>query len=236
MKNIVVVFALALLLFSPLIINADEQVREKAVREGKEVPVTKEEKKEEDVTPRAEYDPWREIAEWSDEVHKMFEDFERPFARSGWNPLNWDAFRDFYALRSGIDRLLGRQQEKEPSGAIQRPERRGFAWAPTVDIAETENEYTVHAELPGVKPDDIAVEVNDNLLTLSGHREQTSEEKGKTWRRRERNYGSFKRTFTLPQNANVEDIKATYDHGVLNIKIGKTSTPSTRKIEVVHTK
>lgn len=94
-------------------------------------------------------------------------------------------------------------------------------WEPKVDIKETDKEITLSASLPGVDKKDVAVEINDNVLTIKGERKAEQEEKGKGWIRREQAYGSFFRSFRLPENVNTETVKAKNQNGLLEITIQK---------------
>ena len=109
-----------------------------------------------------------------------------------------------------------------------------YDWAPSVDISETDDNFEVRAELPGIAKDDLHVSVKDNLLTLSGEKRQENVDDPQTYRRVERRYGSFQRKFTLPPEVATDDIKADYTDGVLTLSIPKpeaakpTEVPITR--------
>lgn len=130
----------------------------------------------------------------------------------------WDPFSEMSRLQ---DQLLGRAGE----------EARSFR--PAVDIREEDNAFIVHAELPGVKQSDIHIEVERGLLTIRGERKfATDETTKKSFRRVERFYGSFSRTFSLPENADAEQISADLKDGVLDVRIPKKTQPTARKIEI----
>lgn len=105
-------------------------------------------------------------------------------------------------------------------------------WTPKVDITEDKKEYLIKAELPEVKKEDVTVTVDNGVLTLRGERRHEKEEKDKRIHRIERSYGSFARSFTLPENVNESDIKATYRDGMLNLRIRKTEKSKPETIEV----
>ncbi len=105
-------------------------------------------------------------------------------------------------------------------------------WAPSADISENETEFLIRAELPGVKKEDIRVKVSDGVLTLEGERRQEKEEKGERTHRVERFYGSFSRSFALPDNADVSGVKAESKDGPLTIKIPKLKSTPTRALDV----
>jgi HSP20 family protein len=95
-------------------------------------------------------------------------------------------------------------------------------WMPTVDISETESEYLIKAELPEVRKEDVKVTVENGVLTLQGERRQEKEEKGRRFHRVERSYGSFVRSFTLPESVDEGGVKAEYKDGVLALHLPKS--------------
>lgn len=97
----------------------------------------------------------------------------------------------------------------------------GATFAPKVDVVETEKAYEVHVAVPGVNKEDFKVEVNDNFLTVSGERKFTNEKKEKNYHSIETQYGSFSRSFTLPDNADGSKINAKYNNGILELNIPK---------------
>src|SRR5574341_101076 len=105
-------------------------------------------------------------------------------------------------------------------------------WAPLVDVIEDEKEYLVKAELPEVKKDDVKITVQDEVLTVSGERTQEKEEKGKKFHRIERAYGSFSRSFTLPEDADASKIAADFKNGVLTVHLPKSERAKPKSIEV----
>ena len=92
-----------------------------------------------------------------------------------------------------------------------------FNWAPVVDVRETGKGMLIHAELPGVKKEDINIELRDNMLTLSGKKSFEKKEENEQYRRLERSYGSFSRSITVPEGTTEKDITARYDNGVLEV-------------------
>jgi HSP20 family protein len=105
-------------------------------------------------------------------------------------------------------------------------------WTPSVDISETESEYQIKAEIPDVKKEDVKVTVEDGVLTIQGERKQEKEEKGKKFHRIERSYGSFVRTFSLPDVIEEEKVKAEFKDGVLNLHLPKSEKAKPKAIEV----
>jgi HSP20 family protein len=92
-------------------------------------------------------------------------------------------------------------------------------WSPKVDVLEKDNRLITRVDLPGVKKEDVTVEVKDGLLTLSGERKIETEEKNKNMYRSEREYGSFRRAVPLPPGVKPEDVKATFANGVLEVSV-----------------
>lgn len=105
-------------------------------------------------------------------------------------------------------------------------------WAPRVDICETDNAYSINAEIPGIHREDVRVNIEDGVLSIQGERKEEKEEKGKRFHRIERSYGSFYRSFTLPENIDKSKIKASFHDGLLDLQIPKTKAVSSKAIEV----
>jgi len=105
-------------------------------------------------------------------------------------------------------------------------------WAPRTDLVESDDTYTLRLDVPGMRKDDISINVQNGTLTVSGERalERTSE--GEERVRVERSYGTFHRTFALPSSVDATNIEATYDNGVLTIDVPKTEKASRRRIEI----
>jgi HSP20 family protein len=142
----------------------------------------------------------------------------------------WDPFRDMEDL---LERY-GRNRRRLPSDGGKSENMAVADWHPLVDISETDEEYRVHAELPGVDKEDIKVSVDDGVLTVQGSREikKEEEDKERKFHRIERSYGSFSRSFSLPDNADLENISADCKDGVLDVGIPKLQEPKKRGIEV----
>jgi len=106
------------------------------------------------------------------------------------------------------------------------------AWTPVVDIFEEPEFVRIVAEVPGVKPEDVQILVEGNVLTIQGTKEQVAERKAEKVHRYERTYGSFERSFTLPATVDAEHIKATYEMGVLTLVLPKVEKAKPRQIKV----
>lgn len=106
-------------------------------------------------------------------------------------------------------------------------------FVPSVDLKETDNGYEIDVNVPGMKKDDIKVELDGNTLHISGEKHQKDEDKDKTYHRVESEYGYFHRSFNLPESAKTEDINAEYEEGVLKIQVPKDKEKTeTKKIEI----
>ena len=112
------------------------------------------------------------------------------------------------------------------------PELPTAAWVPVVDIFEEPDFLRIVAEIPGVKPENVKISVEDNVLTIHGTKEQVAEEKAEKVHRYERTYGSFERSFTLPATVNAEAIKASYEHGLLTLLLPKLEKAKARQIKL----
>jgi HSP20 family protein len=139
----------------------------------------------------------------------------------------WDPFRELTALQSRMSRLF---EEQYGSGREESLTAGGFA--PPVDIYEDEHSIQLKLEVPGIDQKDLDVKVENNVLTVSGERKFEKEEKEENFRRVERRYGSFIRSFTLPNTVNSEDVTADYSNGVLKIKLGKRAEAKPKQIKV----
>lgn len=106
------------------------------------------------------------------------------------------------------------------------------AWTPMVDIFEEPDALRITAEIPGVKPEDVKISVEGNMLTIAGTKQQVAEEKAERVYRYERTYGTFERSFTLPATVDVERIKASYDNGVLHLTLPKVEKAKPRLVKI----
>ena len=139
--------------------------------------------------------------------------------------------REFNALQDRINRVF--QQSLQPSFHDGRDESLTTAgFVPSVDVYEDEHNTTLKIEVPGIDEKDIEVRIENNTLTVQGERRFEKEEKEENYRRIERQYGSFTRTFTLPNTLDTESVSADYDKGVLNIKLAKKAEAKPRQIKV----
>lgn len=143
--------------------------------------------------------------------------------------VRWDPFRELEDMSDRLNRVFARPVARASGGKEQLTVA---DWIPTVDISESDGEYLIKAELPEVKKEDVKVTVEDGVLTLQGARHQEKEEKGKKYHRVERSYGSFVRSFTLPESVDESGVKAEYKDGVLNLHLPKSEKVKPKAIEV----
>jgi len=142
----------------------------------------------------------------------------------------WNQVKELEALRHGLGSLFNRSPVHLPEGQEEQitvPE-----WAPLVDISEDDKEYLIKAELPGVKKEDVKVTAEEGTLTIMGERQFEQEEKGKKYHRVERAYGSFVRSFSLPDDAGPAKVTAEFKDGVLTVHLAKTEKAKPKQIEV----
>ena len=140
----------------------------------------------------------------------------------------WDPFRELSALQNRMSRLFEEQQY----GAGREESLTAVAFVPPVDIYEDEHSIQLKLEVPGIDQKDLDVKVENNVLTVGGERKFEKEEKEENFRRVERRYGSFTRSFTLPNTVNPEDVSADYNDGVLKIRLGKRAEAKPKQIKV----
>lgn len=144
------------------------------------------------------------------------------------NLIRWEPFREADEFfRNFSPSLFGRWPRLFDDNGSER-----HGWAPAADITETEQEYLVKAELPGVKREDVKVTLADGVLTIEGERKHEKEEKGEKTHRIERFYGSFCRSFSLPDNADAQNIRAEGKDGVLSVHVPKLKAEKSRAVEI----
>jgi HSP20 family protein len=142
--------------------------------------------------------------------------------------MRYDPFREFATLQDRMNRLLS--NPRGPEG--QDESLTSTAFAPPVDVYEDEHNVTLKIEVPGIDEKDIDVRIENNTLTVHGERKFETDEKEENYRRVERQYGGFTRTFTLPTTVDHENVQADYDKGVLKIKLAKKAEAKPKQIKV----
>ncbi len=109
---------------------------------------------------------------------------------------------------------------------------RSSTFTPSINISETDEQFSIEVEIPGMKKEDININIENNTLTISGERKQKTEEDGRRFHRVETNFGSFNRSFQLPDHVDEESIEATYSNGVLQINMGKREEKLKKQIAI----
>ena len=138
--------------------------------------------------------------------------------------VRWDPLAEAAAMHTELSRLM--------NGLFEGNGRQTQAWVPTLDVWETEDEVVYAFDLPGIPQDRISVEVDDGALTVSATREREQKLEQEGFRRFERRHGTFARTVGLPPGVSEDAIKATYEHGVLQIRVPKPEQQKPKRIEV----
>jgi HSP20 family protein len=144
----------------------------------------------------------------------------------------YDPFREFVTLQNRVNRLFGNSFSNPRGPEGQDEALTSTAFAPPVDIYEDEHNITLKIDVPGIDEKDINVHVENNTLTVHGERKFEKEEKEENYRRVERQYGSFTRTFTLPNTVDQENVQADYEKGVLKVKLAKKAEAKPKQIKV----
>jgi len=138
--------------------------------------------------------------------------------------VRWNPNRNLISISDEIDRFFN------DFGLNLRES--DTVWRPSVDLSETENTYEVKAEMPGMKKEDIKVEVKENVLTLTGEKKHETKDDKKNFHRLERVYGRFQRSFRLPKEVKSGEIKAKYRNGVLTIEIPKAEEMKPKEVAI----
>ena len=147
-----------------------------------------------------------------------------PVSRTRWNPL-----KDRDELESRLAAMLS---TREATGNGGKEAMTVAEWSPLVDITEDEKEYLIKAELPDMKKEDVRLTVENDVLAISGQRTFEKEEKGKKYHRIERAYGSFVRSFTLPEDADESRVSADFKDGMLQVHLPKSEKAKPKAIEI----
>lgn len=139
----------------------------------------------------------------------------------------WDPFREMTNLQSSLNRILNQEGTQTGDDLMT-----SGTFIPPVDIYEDEHSFSLHVEVPGLKENEIDIRLENNTLTLRGERKFEAEQKEENFRRLERRYGSFTRSFTLPNSVDPEKVTAQYENGVLNIQLAKKAEAKPKQIKV----
>jgi HSP20 family protein len=142
--------------------------------------------------------------------------------------VRWEPVRELSSLQSEMNRLFNTFFDA-PTTAGNGGARR---WIPSMDLVETDDHFVLRADLPGLSEDDVAIELEDNVLTVSGERKSEHQDKREGFYRVERSYGEFRRSLTLPEGVEADGIEASFDKGVLEVRIPKPAERKPRRVAI----
>jgi len=142
--------------------------------------------------------------------------------------VRWEPLREFTTLQNEMNRLFGSVFD-EPAAGNGGTLRR---WMPAMDLLETDSHFVLRADLPGMSEEDVNIEVEERVLTVSGERKAEHKESKDSFQRIERAFGSFSRSLTLPDGVDPEAVSASFDRGVLEVQIPKPEQRKPRKISI----
>jgi HSP20 family protein len=146
--------------------------------------------------------------------------------------IRWEPVREIGTIQNEMNRLFntlfeapGHAGNGGNAGALRR-------WIPAMDLVETDDDFVLRADLPGLSEDDVNIELEDNVLTISGERKAEHEERKEGYYRVERASGSFTRSLTLPEGVDPDAVKASFDRGVLEVRVPKPEAKKPRKVAI----
>jgi HSP20 family protein len=144
--------------------------------------------------------------------------------------VRWEPVRELTSLQSEMNRLFNTFFDTPTTGgngsnAVRR-------WVPSMDLVETDEHFVLRADLPGLTEGDVSIELEDNVLTVSGERKAEHEDKKEGFYRMERSFGQFRRSLTLPDGVDADGIGATFDKGVLEVRIPKPEERKPRRVAI----
>jgi HSP20 family protein len=146
--------------------------------------------------------------------------------------VRWEPFRDLVSIQDRMNRIFDEAFRGVTRAGTEQDWALGGSWAPAVDIYEHDGDLVLKAELPGVDPKDVDVRVENNVLTLRGERKFESEVKRENYHRVERAYGTFSRSFTLPNVVDTDKIKADFKDGVLRVVLPQREEAKPKQISI----
>jgi HSP20 family protein len=145
----------------------------------------------------------------------------------------WNPFKEMELLQNRLASLFDPSVERMPvTGEKGAGSRNAPEWAPPVDIAEDDKEYTIKAELPDIQKEDVAVTLENGVLMLRGERKFEKEDKGKRYHRIERAYGSFLRSFVMPEDADESKVSAEFKDGMLKVHVAKSEKAKPKTVDI----
>jgi HSP20 family protein len=143
--------------------------------------------------------------------------------------VRWEPVRELTSLQNEMNRLFTTFFDTPTGG---NGESAGRRWIPAMDLVETDDHFVLKADLPGLSEGDVSIELEDNVLTVSGERKAEHEDKREGYVRVERAYGAFRRSLTLPDGVDPEGVAASFDKGVLEVRIPKPEERKPRRVAI----
>jgi HSP20 family protein len=147
------------------------------------------------------------------------------------NLVTYDPLRELRALQDEVNRVFSTTFGRSGETELMRG-----AWSPNVDIFENKDQIVLEVELPGMKPEDVDISIENNVLTIHGERKFEKKDEGDNYHRIERSYGAFTRSFTLPPTVSSDNVDATFENGILRLTLAKREEAKPKKIEIKATK
>jgi HSP20 family protein len=142
--------------------------------------------------------------------------------------IRWEPARELQSVQTEINRLFNTLFDSPTPTVTGAPRR----WIPAMDLVEDGGEFVLRADLPGISEGDVKIELQDNVLTVSGERKDEREDRKEGYYRLERSSGAFSRSLTLPDGVDPEQVKASFDRGVLEVHIPKPELRKPHKVEI----
>jgi HSP20 family protein len=142
--------------------------------------------------------------------------------------VRWEPVRELNTIQGEINRLFNSFFDTP----VAAGEGAGRRWLPAMDLVEADDHYMLRADLPGLSEDDVSIEVEDSVLTISGERKAEHEQRGEGYHRLERSYGAFARSLTLPGGVDPDAVQASFDRGVLEVRIPKPEQRKPRRVTI----
>jgi HSP20 family protein len=139
--------------------------------------------------------------------------------------VRWEPLRELSSLQHEMNRLFSAFEAPTGNSSPRR-------WVPQMDLVETEDHFVLRADLPGMSQDDVKIELEDHVLTISGERKAEHSEREEGFYRVERSFGNFSRSLTLPKGVDAEAVTASFDQGVLEVRVPKPEAAKPRRIEI----
>ena len=146
--------------------------------------------------------------------------------------VRWEPARELQSIHDEVSRLFGTFFDTQAGGGLGNSGWATRRWIPAIDLVEMQDHYLLHADLPGVSGKDVKVELDGEVLTVSGERKSEQRTSSDGYARLERATGSFSRSFSLPEGVDPESVKASFEQGVLEVQIPKPEQRKPRRVEI----